>query len=709
MSTNCQGRHSALTSHDADRSTRSNFADRFHASWHWLTPILCLALCFAAAGCQKFSLRAQKPDFDETEEVRARKLSFIGDQVAVTGLHTIQIEAVGLVVNLDGTGGQSPPSLYRRMLIEEMHKRGVRNPQSILQDPNKTIVVVRATLPPTIRVGERFDIEVAIPESSEATSLRGGYLLDVNLAEQAMVPGRGPKAGHTMGKAEGPILLSTGEVGEDSKASVLKRGRIPGGGVYTGGLTKADRLLGLYLRNDLRGGRQTERIADAIGRRFYDMVQGRKIPMAKAKTDQYIELRVPERYRENYMHYLHVVRAIAINESIVEQRERLERLRKMLFNPATAGRGAQELEAIGTAEAKLILREGLQQSDPEVRYYAADGLAYLGDPSGSEILAEAARNEPAFRVFALAALATLDRDRTTQDSLRSLMTQPTIEEVDGKTKEVWSAETRYGAFRALELVDRNHEIIRGESVYGDSVIRSLETPDGEKSKQKKPRPEFVLYVIESQGEPMVHLTRHRKSELTLFGADQRLRTPISLQAGKILITAPSGSDVVTISRFEPNRESQQVQCSTRVADVVRAIGKLDGSYPDIAQMLVTADRQSNLEGRLEFDALPKAGRVYYRRANSGDTEIAKGETKVRVGNEEQAPNIFPNLTPPKRTNFAQGPVEDEAETDTEDESGSASLTDASDSLGPNSKRDSEKDESATPAKKRGLLNLFQRK
>ncbi|MFM8223043.1 MAG: hypothetical protein ACKOJF_29390, partial [Planctomycetaceae bacterium] len=185
------------------------------------------------------------------------------------------------------------------------------------------------------------------------------------------------------GKAEGPILLSTGEVDSDSKPSVLKRGRIPGGGVYTGGLQKADRLLGLYLRSDLRGGRQTERIADAIGRRFFDMLQGRKVPMAKARTDQYIELRVPERYRENFMHYLQVVRAIAINESIVEQRERLERLRRSLFTPESAGRASLELEAIGTAEAKLILREGLDQPDLEVRFYSANALAYLGDAQGT--------------------------------------------------------------------------------------------------------------------------------------------------------------------------------------------------------------------------------------------------------------------------------------------------------------------------------------
>jgi len=652
--------------------------------------------CFAGNVPVSAADRKAEPITDD--EVKAKKLSFIGDQVAVTGLHLIQIESVGLVDGLEGTGGDTPPSLYRRMLVEEMHKRGVRSPNALLEDPNKALVVVRGSVPPTIRVGERFDVEVAIPESSPATSLRSGYLLEVNMAEQAMVPGRGPRSGHTLGKAEGPILLSTGEVDSDSKPSVLKRGRIPGGGVFTGGLQKADRLLGLYLRSDLRGGRQTERIAEAIGRRFFDMLQGRKVPMAKAKTDQYIELRVPERYRENYMHYLQVVRAIAINESIVEQRERLERLRRSLFVPESAGRASLELEAIGSPEAKLVLREGLGHRGLEVRFYSANALAYLGDAEGAQQLALVARNEPAFRVFALAALATLDREPTVIDALRDLMTQPTVDEKEGQRRETWSAETRYGALRALETVDRHHQVVKAEAIYGQSVLQSLETPDGEPTRQKKPRPEFVLHVIESAGEPMVHLTRHRRSELSLFGADQRLKTPLSLQAGRILITAPSGSETVTISRYDTQREIQQIQTSTRLAEVVRAIGRLEGSYPDIAQLLVTADRQSNLEGRLEFDALPKAGRIYYRPDDTGSAESADSR-KIRVGTEDQSPNIFPSLLPTRKT---PGPKKSEAD-DAAPVEGSLALDNE-----PSDKSDSRSDDQPPPPK-RGLMNLLQKK
>jgi hypothetical protein len=135
------------------------------------------------------------------------------------------------------------------------------------------------------------------------------------------------------------------------------------------------------------------------------------------------------------------------------------------------------------------------------------------------------------------------------------------------------------------------------------------------------------------------------------------------------------------------------------------VGKLDGSYPDVAQLLVMAEKQSNLEGRLEFDALPKAGRIYYRdKVGSIPGELAQGGTKVRVGNEEQAPNIFPSLAPVKksREKFANGPVGSE-----EDEAADEMDSVDGDFGGSTAKADEE--ETGTPARKRGLLNLLQRK
>ena len=109
-------------------------------------------------------------------------------------------------------------------------------------------------------------------------------------------------------------------------------------------------------------------------------------------------------------------------------------LEQQLGDPLTAANAAMRLEAIGNDQAKRDSQQGLASNDPEVRFYAAEALAYLDETAAVEPLADVARDEPAFRVNALAALSAMD-DVMAYDALRALL-------------EVSSAETRYGAFRA---------------------------------------------------------------------------------------------------------------------------------------------------------------------------------------------------------------------------------------------------------------------
>ena len=296
----------------------------------------------------------------------------------------------------------------------------------------------------------------------------------------------------------------------------------------------------------------------------------------------------------------------------------MERLRKSLLVPQTASKSATELEAIGD-DSILILKEGLKSPDPEVRFYSADALAYLGRRGRHcQILADAARNEPAFRVFALAALTTLGTPEA-RECLINLMQVPSVEIEDGVEQEVSSAETRYGAFRALWTINKLDDF--------------LGHPEHDS------RDEFNLHVIPSEGEPMVHLTTFRVPQIVVFGVDQKLRTPISLSAGRhIMIRAQSGSDVVTVSRFEAHSADQEIVTTTNVSDIIKAVGKLKASYPDVAQMLVQADKQSNLPGRLAIDAMPQAGRIYYRKPPTGGKARRSEGRLARLG----VPNMFPH-------------------------------------------------------------------
>ena len=211
--------------------------------------------------------------------------------------------------------------------------------------------------------------------------------------------------------------------------------------------------------------------------------------------------------------------------------------------------------------------------------------------------------------------------------------------------------------------------------------------------------EFNLHVIPSEGEPLAHLTRFRVPQVVVFGSEQKLRTPISLSAGRhIMITAPTGSETVTISRFEANAPDQQITTTTSLADVIRAVGKLKAAYPDIAQMLVQADRQSNLPGRLEIDAMPQGGRIYHRPSSAGQSGRKE---EITVGDPAGVPNMFP-VPDAKRGKDAE-PADREhdspvARNDKQDEAGEASLVDVRDG-----------DEAKASGRSGGFLGLFRRK
>ena len=128
----------------------------------------------------------------------------------------------------------------------------------------------------------------------------------------------------------------------------------------------------------------------------------------------------------------------------------------------------------------------------------------------------------------------------------------------------------------------------------------------------------------------------------MFGADQELKTPLFARAGTcILVTAPAGSNEVRVCRFAVGQEDQRKIVSRRLEDVILAMTELGATFPDVAQFLSEANAQHNLAGRLEIDALPRAGRFFDRsRIPTDDDDDKATRGKKRVGSENAAPNLF---------------------------------------------------------------------
>src|SRR5206468_7451093 len=230
-----------------------------------------------------------------------------------------------------------------------------------------------------------------------------------------------------------------------------------------------------------------------------------------------------------------------------------------------------QLEAIGN-EAIGALKQGLQSSDPEVRFHSAEALAYLDQPEAAAPLAEAAKNESAFRWHALTALATMTHVAAL-DGLSDLLHVPSVE-------------TRYGAFRAMRIRNPGDPMTRGETL------------------DKK----FRYHVIPAAGEPLVHITRTRIPEIVVFGHEQRLKDVSLLRAGKrILITSLENGDL-RAGKYDPGQETVYETFPPDLDKLIRVVVKLGGGYSEVIQCLQDAKKAGCLEGRLAVESVPRPDR-----------------------------------------------------------------------------------------------------
>lgn len=545
-----------------------------------------LALATVAAGCTSPFIRSQSPE--ETKDKASSKETRLVNDVAVPfGTHLVKIEAVGLVTGLSGTGSDPEPSPHRVLLLEEMKSRNVAYPQQVLASPDTSLVLVRATLGPGVQRGDKFDIEVRLPTGSTTKSLRGGWLMEARLSEVAVLEGN-LREGGLIALAQGPVMVDPRESGDDD--TFTGHARVLGGGVCL-----KSRPLALGLRPEHQQVHISAQVGEAVNRRFATYRGGLKEGLAKPKDNKYIELAVHPRYKDNIDRYIQVIRALPLRETPAERLERIALLERQLLDPITAAMAAIRLEALGE-EAAPSLVKGLASNDNEVRFYAAEALAYLDQTEAIEPLAAAARNEPAFRAFALAALGAMDEFKA-REALQQMLDLP-------------SDETRYGAFRALWSMNSLDAMVRGETLND----------------------ELSLHVLNTSGPELIHLTRSHRPEIVLFGAEQQMQTPFVIEAGPHILINGRTEGEIAISRFDtrhPERKQRRV-VSTRVEDVIRAVAELGGSYPDIVQALQSAKAKQALKSKLAVDALPQGGRMYRRGLDEGAAPRAEdGKSKEK--------------------------------------------------------------------------------
>src|SRR5262249_28115713 len=149
----------------------------------------------------------------------------VGDVTVVGNAEPVSVAGVGLVVGLEGTGGDTSNQEYRSMLDDAHKKEGVKNVKEVLASPANALVLVSGQVPPGAGKDDPIDLEVALPPKTKATSLRGGYLRKCflfnydfagNLSQNYGAPNQA-LMGHKIVRAEGPVLVGFGDGDEAAK------------------------------------------------------------------------------------------------------------------------------------------------------------------------------------------------------------------------------------------------------------------------------------------------------------------------------------------------------------------------------------------------------------------------------------------------------------------------------------------------------------
>jgi len=206
----------------------------------------------------------------------------VGDLTTFKGERDNVIEAIGVVVGLDGTGDSA--GLVNQALSSLLARRRINIKPTEITARNCAIVSVQARFGPFLREGQRIDVTVA--SVLDAKSLFGGQLLETHLEG---VDGR------VYALAAGPVTVGGFVAG--GEAAKLRQnhtlvGRIPGGGIVEQELewkiVSAHHEVSLLLREPSY--RNATRIADAINEAF---------PGVAAATDAgRVRVRLPQEWRK---------------------------------------------------------------------------------------------------------------------------------------------------------------------------------------------------------------------------------------------------------------------------------------------------------------------------------------------------------------------------------------------------------------------------
>jgi flagellar P-ring protein FlgI len=230
--------------------------------------------------------------------------SRIKDIASFEGVRDNQLVGYGLVVGLNGTGDRSNTFFTTQTLANMLQRSGIVISPDQVRVKNIAAVMVTATLPPSIRQGNRVDCVVS--SIGDAQSVQGGVLIQTPL-----YAANNQVSAYVV--AQGQVTIggfSAGSNGASVQQNHPTVGRIPNGGLVEKDMETdfaGKNLLNLVLiRNDFT---TVNRAAHAINQ----TVNGNSdANVAIAKDGRTIAINVPSNYGNRIIEFMSMIENVQV-------------------------------------------------------------------------------------------------------------------------------------------------------------------------------------------------------------------------------------------------------------------------------------------------------------------------------------------------------------------------------------------------------------
>ncbi|MFK7787971.1 MAG: flagellar basal body P-ring protein FlgI, partial [Phycisphaeraceae bacterium] len=344
--------------------------------------------------------------------------SFLNNQPRYVG-------GYGMVVDLNSTGSNEVPGFLRQWIVNEMLQNNLGSvasgterfgPERVMADLGSSVVAVEGLIPPGAVRGSKFDVMVTMVDQT-STSLAGGRLfwptrMSISGLDESLVFTE-PQAA-----ASGELCVNPVAEGSERSSEFLRRAVVVNGGTVLQSQTVQ------FVLNQ-PSYRIANAVADRVNARF-ESSDGDNLATAVAKTDGLIEINVPKRFSAQPDRLLELIEHLYLDPSPGFIKPQAEALGAALVAKPKERAEAVTLAWKGLGpNAMPVLRTYYSNENQFVRQAALEAGAWLNDTQTIKSLSkQASEGEPAQRVRAANALVAMTRSNEARLLVRELLNDP---------------------------------------------------------------------------------------------------------------------------------------------------------------------------------------------------------------------------------------------------------------------------------------------